>query len=78
MRSKRSKVAATWPSGEGSSGMVWPKSCAPAEKTGAVASSPSGLEKLELVYSVKTCAAHGARTQQCTAWEVHGVGMHHV
>ena len=25
-----------------------------------------------------TCATHGARTQQCTWWKVHGVGVRHV
>ena len=25
-----------------------------------------------------SCATHGARTQQCTSWEAHGVGVHHV
>ena len=25
-----------------------------------------------------TCATHGARGQQCTAWKVHGVGVHRV
>ena len=26
----------------------------------------------------EACATHGARTQQCTAWKVHGVGVGHV
>ena len=28
--------------------------------------------------SAAACATHGAPDQQCTAWKVHGVGVHHV
>ena len=41
----------------------------------AAAMCEIGLRKKRAAH---TCAPHGARAQQCTEGEVHGVGVHHV
>ena len=39
---------------------------------------PPGAASNSATRAPGACVTHGAWTQQCTAWKVHGVGVHHV